>query len=184
MASPTSPLVPPLVLTIRFDLEASQYFTALRDQHFPSALNVIPAHATLFHQLPGMFFQQMLETLRANCVGVCPLPVNVTGLRFLGRGVAYRLESSPLSSLRRQLAHLWDAHLTPQDRQPFQPHITIQNKVPPAEAQLLYRTLTAAFRPWTFTCTGLDLWHYLGGPWEHAAFIRFPPPTAELEHRV
>ena len=55
--------------------------------------------------------------------------------------------------------------LTAQDRQKFQPHVTVQNKVQPAEARALFERLRADFSPWPAEGTGLDLWEYRGGPW-------------------
>jgi hypothetical protein len=40
------------ILTLQLDPTAQAHFEALRQQHFPPALNHIPAHLTLFHQLP------------------------------------------------------------------------------------------------------------------------------------
>ncbi len=168
--------VPPLILTVRFDDRAASYFNALRMQYFPGARNMVPAHATLFHHLPGESLDRVADTIRDCCAGRAPIAMKVAGLRFLGRGVAYRLQSPGLSLLRRHLAQVWLSDLTAQDRQPFQPHITIQNKVAPEEARRLYDTLTASFQPREIAGAGLDLWHYLGGPWQHAGFTPFPEP--------
>jgi hypothetical protein len=61
----------------------------------------------------------------------------------------------------------------PQDRQGFQPHVTVQNKVTPAEAQDLLRALQATFAPFAVQGEGLHLWRYLGGPWRLARTFRF-----------
>jgi hypothetical protein len=47
-----------------------------------------------------------------------PMTLGVTGLRLLGRGVAYALESEALQRLRGGLARDWSDALTAQDRQP------------------------------------------------------------------
>lgn len=96
----------------------------------------------------------------------------VTGLRSLGRGVAFTLESAGVGALRTDLARRWEAWLTPQDRQPFRPHVTVQNKVAPEAARALLAALTADFAPFSVDARGLLLWHYRGGPWEAAG--RFP----------
>ena len=95
-----------------------------------------------------------------------PFDVEVTGLRFLGRGVAYALRSGELADLRNGLAAAWEPWLTPQDRQRHAPHVTVQNKVDPAVARALHDRLTAEFMPWSARARGLGLWRYLGGPWE------------------
>ena len=92
--------------------------------------------------------------------------MTVSGLRFLGRGVAYALESPELSTLRASFAREWDGWLTPQDRQGYRPHVTIQNKASPETARALHANLQAAFAPFTVRAEGLDLWRYLGGPWK------------------
>lgn len=168
----------PLILTLRMDRTAADHFNSLRQAHFPAELNYLPAHVTLFHHLVGTSLSALCEKLRQVCDHQPAIPVSVTGLRFLGRGVAYRLESPPLSALRRQLAKEWDAELTAQDRQPFQSHITVQNKVAPEEARRLYQRLQAQFQPMQIEGLGLDLWHYRGGPWEEAAQFPFIRPAA------
>lgn len=162
-----------LITTLHLDDHSARHFTALRDRYFPPAINYLPAHVTLFHNLPSSQLQQLSGDVRAFAEGQPAILVNVTGLRFLGRGVAYKLESKALSSLRQCLASRWDSLLQRQDRQPFQPHITIQNKVLPEEARQLYEALVPTFEPWAITGTGIDFWHYHGGPWEHAAFVAF-----------
>ena len=65
------------------------------------------------------------------------LTIDVPGLRFLGRGVAYDLLSPDAEALRARLATRWRELLGPQNSQPIRPHVTIQNKVEPAEARQL-----------------------------------------------
>ena len=59
----------------------------------------------------------------------------------------------------------WEPWLTRQDRQPFRPHVTVQNKVTPAEARRTLAGLAAGFAPFEAVGTGLALWAYRGGPW-------------------
>jgi hypothetical protein len=92
--------------------------------------------------------------------------VRVTGVRFLGRGVALDLGAPELTAVRSSLAGAFDPWLTRQDRQWSRPHVTVQNKVEPAVARALHAELSAAFRPESVTARGLGLWRYLGGPWE------------------
>ena len=162
----------PLILTLALDGEAFAFFDRLRREHFPPERNVVPAHITLFHALPGEERAAIGSLLDLACRRK-PFPVEVTGLRFTGRGVAFALESSALQSLRRELASEWSPWLTPQDNQRFQPHVTIQNKVASEEARALHRRLSAEFRPFAFHGEGLILWRYLGGPWERVRLFRF-----------
>ena len=155
----------PFILTLALHPDDQARFERLRGLHFPPDRNLIPAHVTLFHHLPGAESEVVRNGIEARCT-MPPFPVAVPGLRFLGRGVAYALESPELIALRAGLAREWDGWLTPQDRQGWRPHGTIQNKVPPEAARALHAKLQAAFAPFTVHAEGLDLWRYLGGPWE------------------
>ncbi|QYF87330.1 2'-5' RNA ligase family protein [Brevundimonas sp. PAMC22021] len=163
----------PLILTLAFEPAAFEHFDALRRTHFPERLNHIPAHLTLFHHLPGERLDPVLGALKAEAGAQVRFSVGVTGLRKLGRGVAYSLHAPPLDALRGRLANRFAEHLTPQDRQGFRAHVTVQNKVDPKEAGALHDQLAARFVPWSFRAEGLLLWRYLGGPWERLAFLPF-----------
>jgi hypothetical protein len=163
----------PLILTLAFDAPTFAVFDGLRRRHFPAALNKIPAHVTLFHHLPGPDAAGVAETVAALARVEAPPLVSVTGLRFLGRGVAYTLESAGLSAFRGRLAREFAAVLTAQDAQGWRPHVTIQNKVAPGVARALLAEREAAFEPFAFTAPGLVLWRYLGGPWERRATFAF-----------
>jgi 2'-5' RNA ligase len=163
----------PLILTLKLDAASFAHFDGLRRRHFPPALNHIPAHVTLFHKLPGEALGEVVAAVRAEANG--PLKLRVSGVRKLGRGVAYEIGGEGLSALRGRLAHLWRDWLTPQDRQPFRPHVTVQNKVDPAVAEALYGALRASFTPFEAIGEGVLVWRYLGGPWELAAEVDFTP---------
>lgn len=163
----------PLILTLALNGEAFALFDRMRREHFPPERNVVPAHITLFHTLPGEERAAISSLLDLRCRRQKPFPVEVTGLRFMGRNVAFALESPALQALRRELASEWSHWLTPQDSQRFQPHVTIQNKADPKEARVLHQQLSAGFRPFSFRGEGLILWRYLGGPWQRVRPFRF-----------
>lgn len=163
----------PLILTLGFDEATFARFDGERRRHFPEALNHIPAHATLFHHLPGEEERGVIETVTALARPVPRPEVAVTGLRFTGRGVAYVLESEPLAQFRGRIAKSFETSLTAQDRQGWRPHVTVQNKVRPEQARALHADLQAGFAPFRFTSPGVLLWRYLGGPWEKVARIHF-----------
>jgi 2'-5' RNA ligase len=123
---------------------------------------------TLFHALPGEHLDEVSVGLRT-AADREPFDVEVTGLRLLGRGVAYTLRSAELAHLREELASAWEPWLTRQDRQRHAPHVTVQNKVEPPVARALHDRLSADFAPYTVGARGLGLWRYLGGPWEPVA---------------
>ncbi|MFC6225768.1 2'-5' RNA ligase family protein [Hymenobacter artigasi] len=163
----------PLILTLALDAAAQDYFNDLRRRHFPPAINYLAAHLTLFHHLPGAELAAVQAQLTAIATGQRSLPLAVTGLRSLGRGVAFTLENDELRALHRQLQAAFAPHLTPQDQQKLQPHVTIQNKVAPAEARALLADLQADFTPFEAVGTGLHLWAYRNGPWENLAGFPF-----------
>ncbi|MEV8372095.1 2'-5' RNA ligase family protein [Kribbella sp. NPDC056861] len=182
MASPSSPSSssePPLIVTLRLDEHSTAIFNELRRRHFPPHLNRVGAHLTLFHQLPARWLPNVLADLRE--LAPPPFDVVVTQPVLLGRGVAIEAQSAKLEAIRNQLALRWSKWLTPQDRQPFRPHITVQNKVDPAVARQLHATL-AQTQYWpTVLATGWSVWRYLGGPWLSEAEIPFRRSTSAEE---
>lgn len=163
----------PLILSLLLDEASQAFFDRAREQWFPAALNHIRAHVTLFHHLPGEQLDAIKHHLAAMCAQQQPAGVSVTGVRSLGRGVAYTLRAPEIEGFRAQLATHWRNDLTPQDRQGWRPHVTVQNKVTPTEARALLDRLSRDFIPFSATATGIGIWHYRGGPWEREAEIRF-----------
>ena len=165
--------VAPLILTLKIDAESFAFFDALRKKHFPAERNFLAAHITMFHNLPG----RQKEKIEADLIELCDwrdsFPLHFPKLRFLGRGAAFEIESSELIHLREQLKNRWNEWLTNQDRQKFKPHITVQNKVAPEIARSLFDELSADWSPRTGAGIGLQLWHYLNGPWKLAAEFSF-----------
>jgi hypothetical protein len=129
---------------------------------------------TVFHALPGDRVDDVLADLRA-AAPPAPLRLVVSGVCFLGRGVAFELAGADAVSLRASLAARWRDWLTPQDRQRWRPRVTVQNKVDAATGRALHTDLTRAFPPEPATGTGLGLWRYRGGPWEPVAQVPFAP---------
>ena len=165
--------IAPLILTLQFDERSFAFFDGQRRRYFPRERNFIPAHLTLFHHLPGEHLATIEHGIETCASRERSFPVDVTGLRSLGRGVAYTLQSAQLTELRRHLAVRWDGWLKPQDRQKHQPHVTVQNKVDPTQARALLEELTEGFLPFQATAIGLDLWWYRGGPWEKVNSFQF-----------
>ena len=168
-------MTPPLILTLALHPEDQDRFEQLRQWHFPPERNLIPAHLTLFHHLPGPELASVQANLEAASAHQPRFTIEVTGLRSLGRGVAYTLHAPTLLALRAGFARHWHDYLTPQDRQGWRPHITIQNKVAPAEAASLLANMQAAFAPFEVRAEGLALWRYEGGPWTLASRHAFQP---------
>jgi 2'-5' RNA ligase len=164
---PTTDVPPqarPLVVTLALEDGAQQRFDRERRALFPPGRTAVGAHVTLFHALPGAERARVQSDLRS-AARRAPFEVAVTGPASLGRGVAYRLASEDLGALHADLRAAWLAWLTPQDRQPFRPHVTVQNKVSPEEARATLERLAAGFTAYDVWACGLALWRYDGGPW-------------------
>ncbi|WP_188911004.1 2'-5' RNA ligase family protein [Salinarimonas ramus] len=163
----------PLILTLALDEASFARFDGERHAHFPRERNLIPAHVTLFHKLPGEEETAIAAVLTEVAGGRGPLLLACTGVRFLGRGVAYVLEGGGYGALRGELALRFAPWLGAQDKQAIRPHVTIQNKVTPQRARDLAARLEARFEPFPVSGEGLLLWRYRGGPWEPAGRFDF-----------
>ena len=163
----------PLIVTLQMDAARQDFFTDLRTRNFPPAINYLGAHLTLFHNLPGTEERAVIAALAATAAATAPFDMTASGVMKLGRGVAFRIESAALLSVRRRLGEAFAPWLKAQDRQKFRPHVTIQNKVSPAEAAGLHSHLARDFAPFTVGAEGLQLWHYDGGPWSPGGAFAF-----------
>ena len=163
----------PLIVTLGFDPGTFDRLDTLRRRYFPPDRNVVPAHVSLFHALPGEERDAIGSALADLTVGVGPLALRFGTLKRLGRGMAIAVDAPGLAGVHRSLAREFAARLTPQDRQPFRPHVTIMNKADPAEAEAAFAHLGACWEPWSGIGAALLLWTYRGGPWEAVAEFPF-----------
>ena len=131
----------PLILTLGLDAETQAWLESMRRAHFPPARNLVPAHVTLFHALPGEQAAAIRAVLAAEAAALPPSRVRVGPARSLGRGVALDIGAPVVAALRERLAERWRPWLTAQDRQRWRPHATVQNKVSPEQAQALLLSL-------------------------------------------
>ena len=143
-----------------------------RRAHFPPERNQLAAHLTMFHALPPSHQEEARGILKKLATAKPPSAM-IAGLIKLGGGVAYRIESGALGDIRKAIAEHFHGALTAQDQSGWRPHVTIQNKVPSAEAKALFADLSHHFRPRPLAITGLALHRYLGGPWEPLGRWRF-----------
>ena len=164
-----------MIVSAWIDDEDLESFHLLRERFFPRVRSVRSAHVTLFHHLPGPKRAEVLAGI-GEVVDAFRHPaldrarghadVWTRGVFCMGRGVAYALERDFLMDLRGALATRFRDDLKPQDARPWRnPHITVQNKVEPAEAQRLRRHLEAAFEPCRLRVRGVQAWRYDYGPW-------------------
>ena len=91
----------------------------------------------------------------------------------LGSGTAFRVESEELEDIREDLTLALHGLLSAQDRAPWAPHVTIQNKVEPREARALQTSLRPFFQPRVLTIKGLAMWRYRDGLWEQMRSYKF-----------
>jgi hypothetical protein len=159
----------PLILTAELPRDLHGWATGLRRRYYPPERNFIDAHVTLFHALPPQV-EDELRALLARLAGETPpLPARLEGVMSLGRGTAIRLASPALLDLRAHIAEHFRGMLTAQDSHPPRLHVTIQNKVTPAEARALQAELSGSMAARHFAFPALALHRYRGGPWE---FVR------------
>src|SRR4051794_19004205 len=83
----------PLVLTAVFDRPAQAWLQGLRNAHFPPERNVVPAHLTLFHALPGSEVDAVHAALADECTGRCQCSATFLSWRLTGQGVALDISS-------------------------------------------------------------------------------------------
>ena len=95
-------------------------------------------------------------------------------------------------------------HLTEQDQKPLHPHITVTNKGNAEDAQRVYDAIVESFRDHASAkkqidgksheeasnhgkgkhrrlrgqASGVDVWRYRGGPWEHCFTVPFREPRS------
>lgn len=97
----------------------------------------------------------------------------IAGVIDLDSGVALRVRSPELESLRSDLAEEFGGLLTSQDLGRWTPHVTIQNKVEPRVAKALAAELGATLEPHPLAINGLELVRYAGPGWEPLGVWRF-----------
>jgi hypothetical protein len=163
-----------LIVTLQIDAVAAARFTALRQAHFPPHRNWLAAHITLFHAIPVEALDSVLLDVAELAGRTDAFQMQVDRVLFLGGGVAYAISSTQGSSLRRSLAARWDDLLGRQDRGWHgRLHITVQNKVELSTAKRLHAELARDFEAHEIRATGLEVWGYVGGPWQHVATFSF-----------
>jgi 2'-5' RNA ligase len=159
------------VLTLRLDELSFARLNALRTRHFPPDINFLPAHLTLCHALTD----EQISGLSAARPGLTDRSIPLQFVRpvLIGRGVAIEVARGEVSGLHARMIEALGHGLTRQDRQPFRPHVTIQNKVTRQDAKATLSQVLEEFSPWQGHGVGLDVWRYLGGPWSPHVYLPF-----------
>jgi hypothetical protein len=154
-----------IIVTATFGDGDNGWLQDLRRTHYPPERNRVPAHLTLFRQLPPSLEPELGTRLARFAASRSPF-ATVAGVMDLGEGTALRVESEALIRIQSELAEVFHGLLTPQDEAAWRPHVTIQNKVARREARALQQRLRATFRPRPLAIRALAAWRYRDGPWE------------------
>lgn len=154
-----------LIVTLQLDPESHDYFTALRTRYFPPERNYLSAHITLFHALPRAELAAVSHALAKVAGDTAPFPIGFSTLQRWNRGFSVKVDCPELLSVRGKLAGGFAPLLSAQDRQKYQPHLTLMNKAEEAQARLAYETFSAAWVPRQARALGLELHTYANGPW-------------------
>jgi hypothetical protein len=162
----------PIIVTATFGDGDNGWIQQLRRDHYPAGLNRVPAHLTLFRQLPPSVARVLGQRLARHAALPAPR-AQVGGLIDLGEGTALAVRSEDLEGLRADLAESLRGLLTPQDQAAWRPHVTVQNKVEPKQARRLQQALRGQHEGRPLVIKGLAVWRYLDGPWEAVREYRF-----------
>jgi hypothetical protein len=159
-----------LIVTAELAPPDFAWLNDLRRRFYPSERNQLPAHLTMFHAVIPSAELELRQILRT--METLPAPrARVAAVMDLGGGVALRVASDELDTIRHEIADRLHGLLTAQDTAGWSAHVTIQNKVAPKEARALITALGDVSRP--IGISGLGLHRYLGGPWETLRIFRF-----------
>ena len=155
-----------LIVTAALGKDDLSWLNGERVEHFPVERNFLKAHLTMFHALPPSCEEEAGRLLASLASEFRAPDARLSEMMFLGRGVAYRVDSDELKSIRSGIQARFEGMLTAQDQGGWRPHITIQNKVDKQVARDLFERKSATFEPRSIAIRGLTLNRYLGGPWE------------------
>lgn len=164
----------PIIVAAELGVADFAWLDRLRREHFPSERNLLPAHLTLFHHLPPSLLPELDARLRAGMRATARPAATIGEPMLFGRGVALRVRSMALETLREEWAEAFAGSLIPQDAAPWRPHGTIQNKAEPDTARRLHDALKRDFpRPRPLAVTGVAIHYYRDGSWELIRRYRF-----------
>lgn len=156
----------PFIVTAELPPDVLAWADALRRAHFPPERNKLAAHVTLFHSFAPSLRDELRRVLGRFAGEYAPPEARCEGLMDLGRGTALAVLSPDMLAVRAAIAEHFHGALTAQDRHEPRLHITIQNKVTPAEAKALQRKLSASLHPRQFRFPALGLHLYRDTLWE------------------
>lgn len=155
--------VRPIISTLIVDGPSHDRFQRLRNRYYPASR--VPAHVTLFRKLPGQDPETTISRVQMAVNQQPPFPIEVGAPEGLRNGVALPIYSPKLIEFRRRIADEFEGELRPDDRKPFEPHMTIQHRVTRRRALRTLGAVRANFTPFTAEACGISLWFYQKGRW-------------------
>lgn len=155
----------PLIVTATFGDADFLWLEELRRRHYPPGRNNVPAHLTLFRQLPPSEVPAVRQRLGEQARLPSPR-AEILAVKSIGNGVALTVRSPGLSEIRERLADHFHGLLGPGEQGRWWPHVTVQNKVAVSDANALKLLLEKMTLPRPIRISGLAVWRYMGGPWD------------------
>lgn len=171
-ASPSSVRRVPLLIVAELPADVFAWADRLRRTHYPAERNRLGAHATLFHGLPPSA-EQAVTGLLAELAAERPPEARISGLMDLGGGTAFAVESPEMAAMHAEMAERLHGLIQQKDQRPLRLHITVQNKVPRAQARTLQAELSRSFAPQTFRFRGFGLYGWTGDLWQQLRVFPF-----------
>lgn len=180
------PSTRPLIVTLATDPTTQHTLTALRKAHFPPSRSYLDAHITLFHDLPGDDEPAVRASLAELASRWRPFGFEYGAPSLHGRVVLVNLFGvASLVACHGAIRRRWLARLGNQDKQGFKAHVTILNKTDEEHAKRVFDEVSRGMpdkRP--AQAVGLDMWRYMGGPWEHVERFEFKGAAAQPQKPV
>jgi len=162
----------PLLIVAELPPDILAWADDLRRKHYPPERNRLAAHVTLFHGLPPSA-RIAVSSLLSEFARRPPPEACLGGIMDLGRGTALAVESPQMVALHAEMAERLIGLVQQKDARPLRLHITVQNKVPEAEAGALQRELREALRPLRFHFRGFGLYGWTGEIWRQMKLFPF-----------
>lgn len=156
----TPPASGPLILLARPEPRAQAALDALRAAHWPPPGPRLPAHVTLFRQLPPSQEADLLARLRLEARDLRAAQAQPLGWSERDAGIALRLSCPALEALHARLAEAWAPLLGAADRGPPWLHVTIAHGLDPRAVRGLARRLANEPLPPRLALVALELWRW------------------------
>ena len=166
------------ILTLWTDPGLHSAMNKLRVQYFPSHLNKLEAHITLFHALPESKLQpEVLPAIEELAARTAKFEVAATSPFKIKKGIAIGFPKdhggNGSRSIHRTLVEQWKDFVSSQDSH-FNAHYTVMNKVDDqGKVDEAFQEVQSGFKAYFGEAEGLSLWKYHRSGWEHVRNLEF-----------